>query len=233
MPYPGRNRLLLSGKRTYPGGLSCYVQYDGALSAGDVDTADNDDLPAADFTAEGWFKPDSYGEGGFGRLWDKYSTPNGWRVSFEAGTQIFARARFAVTETQVLAAWLPIWGMWYHIAMTYTLADKKLRLWINGSLIGTGGASSGAYNTDATIDLGFGSTGAGGSSFHGGIGWQRFSNSVRYAAAFTPPTTLPVVDGNTVNIWKFDEGFGNTVYALINPDVTHNVILNNYEWVCV
>ena len=52
-----------------------------------------------------------------------------------------------------------------------------------------------------------------GTDWDGDIGWMRISDTVRYAATFTPPArcTLPAVDGNTV-LLEIQEGVGATTY---------------------
>jgi hypothetical protein len=46
--------------------------------------------------------------------------------------------------------------------------------------------------------------------FNGTIDEVRISNVVRYTTAFTPPTTFPAADANTIGLWRFDEGSGQT-----------------------
>jgi len=91
-------------------------------------------------------------------------------------------------------------GGWNHIALTVD-SDFNITEWVNGVSIGTtNDPSFSSSGTGIYIGGGLG-------TFNGSIDEVRFSNTVRYTSTFTPATSF-TSDGNTVALWKFNEGSG-------------------------
>jgi hypothetical protein len=93
-------------------------------------------------------------------------------------------------------------GQWYHIAGTYS--SGSARTFVNGTM--SSAASVGTTLTQGpSLTIG-GLAGYG--FFNGTIDEVRISNVVRYTTAFTPPTTFPAADANTIGLWRFNAGSG-------------------------
>jgi len=109
------------------------------------------------------------------------------------------------------SAKLPL-NTWSHVAITLDDATSTLRLYVNGVLMGTtAGVTLRADDLGATTNNWLGrSQYAADPYFHGIIDEFRISNNVRYTTAFTPVPTQFVVDANTVALYHFNEGTGQT-----------------------
>ena len=96
-------------------------------------------------------------------------------------------------------------GSWSHVAVTYN--GTTLKIWVNGvedfSVDATGSIS------DSGNPLYIGTDISNSHNFEGIIDEVRISNTVRYTSTFTPSTSFSS-DGNTVALWKFNEGSGTT-----------------------
>ncbi len=109
---------------------------------------------------------------------------------------------------------------WHHVALTRQGSTGSMRIFIDGQLdteiIGpTGDISyhngrSSEYANDPYLVLGAEKydLGLAYPSYSGWIDELRVSNTIRYAAAFTPASEPFIPDGNTVAIYHFDEGLG-------------------------
>lgn len=105
-------------------------------------------------------------------------------------------------------------GRIHHIAITYDEnGDRRLRGWVDGILIATGWVSVGSYVGDAAGIAYLGCYHPNLYAVDGAVAWVRFSDTVRYADTFIPPSRLnpPAVDSNTVAQWNFDDGSGTTL----------------------
>ena len=169
-----------------------------------------DDLHDAAFTAEGWAKATGAGSGGgFGTLISK----DKWFFRFLGTATIRGTLSCAGGDVTASYTYTPD-GTWNHWAMTWDDAgDRKVRIWRNGVLVATSGGAGTAIVSDAADNMFIGSTTATFGFWAGNIGWVRVSNSVRYTTAFTPPSrfTYPVVDANTVRLFKINETTGTTI----------------------
>lgn len=212
-------RLQSLGKRVLdsPGGGPWAIEFNGAstiFDAGNDATVNN--LHGSDFTAEAWacIGPNqaltNYNDiiskrGGGNTGWSLY-----WR-----NNQFTFQSYYSVTSISLVVAYVPD-GQFHHYALTYTgTGDRKVRLWVDGALAGTSAASAGDPVSDATQKLTVG--GRNGlvrsNALYGAVGWVRVSNSVRYAAPFTPAarSAPPAGDANTVRLFKANEGGGATI----------------------
>jgi hypothetical protein len=123
---------------------------------------------------------------------------------------------------------------WHHIAVQRRRSDGYLWLFVDGQLraqsdgpdgdisypdngvpgfyCGSGGAS--CANSDPFIVLGAEKHDYNRNSAPPFRGWMdelRFSTTLRYSGAFTPPSTAFTPDGATAALYHFDEGVGNDV----------------------
>lgn len=196
-----------------------------------------DDLPDAAFTAEAWVRADGRGEGSFGRIIGKYS----WYFSFydptAGGDGLYAFVNCATAAGISMSGFTAFDadGLWHHVAMTWDDATYNYpRIWIDGQepAYPVTGNRNGAIVTDAARDLVIGNDITNTRAWDGGIGWTRVSNSVRYAAAFTPPARciLPVIDANTVAQW-ISAGTGT---AIDNQEGTaaRDGVATDCTWAC-
>jgi hypothetical protein len=106
------------------------------------------------------------------------------------------------------------------------------KLWLDGAEVSydTTITRSGAIVTDASNNLYMGNDGSGTRAFSGDIAWLRISDSVRYTAAFTPPTRYspPAADANTVEQWNFDDNGAGTLSAEVSSN--NDCTITNGTW---
>lgn len=168
-----------------------------------------DDLHDGAMTIEGWYRVSKNTSANqyFAKKGDTSST--GWTL-YTYPSSIIARVYCATTNASV--SWsIPVgfYDCWHHIAITFDDAgDRKVYLWVDGVNVSTGAAGVGAVVSDAASD---------GHVLFGGMarltcGWCRWSNSIRYAAGFTPASRCapPAGDANTMGLWLINEGYGAT-----------------------
>jgi hypothetical protein len=115
--------------------------------------------------------------------------------------------------------------LWHHIAVTRDSATGIIRLFVDGVLesMASGPVGDISYrdgrptswpNSDPFLVIGAEKHDAGTSypSFNGFIDELRISSVIRYTANFQRPNSPFVTDSNTVGLYHFDEGSGDTVY---------------------
>lgn len=111
-------------------------------------------------------------------------------------------------------------GNWHHIALTRQLMTGRMQIFVDGVLdaelasnVNTSGKLSYNLNrtaaapTDAMLAFGGDKTGTG-AAFRGQLDEVRLSNVLRYAGSFPRPIAPFVPDGNTMALYRFDEGSG-------------------------
>jgi hypothetical protein len=105
---------------------------------------------------------------------------------------------------------------WHHLATTfdneYTSSTDRMRIFLDGTLVAVNNSfdfTNGVLNSSNPLYVG-GETG--GKSYAGWLEEMRFSDSLRYTAAFTPPNNPFVADGNTRALWHFDEPDGDLTF---------------------
>ncbi|OAN45777.1 hypothetical protein A6A03_14205, partial [Chloroflexus islandicus] len=174
-----------------------------ALSFVSNDSARGAAIPGlnASHTLEFWFRPSATGQTGVIAASD--ATGNtGWALELENNRVVWWVLR---TNGQWVSAAHPTTltaNTWHHIAVTYDAAGTA-RVFVNG-------APSTAV-TVGTITAGpdFVLGGVPGYGFIAGqIDELRVSNTIRYTAAFTPPSAAFATDANTVALFSFNEGSG-------------------------
>ncbi|MCC6767336.1 MAG: LamG domain-containing protein [Deltaproteobacteria bacterium] len=107
---------------------------------------------------------------------------------------------------------------WHHVAVTRTAATGALTVWVDGALDASGAGPTGdlsyrdgrstSFPNDPYLVLGAEKHDAGSNypSYDGFLDELRVSTIVRYASAFTPPSTPFATDASTVGLFHFDEG---------------------------
>ncbi|MCS6841400.1 MAG: LamG domain-containing protein, partial [Roseiflexus sp.] len=191
-----------------------------------------------DFTIEFWIKTTATGgscsPGGSGSGWitgrtiiDRDVYGNGdygdYGISLAAGRICFGveRGSLGVTiysDTNVAN------GQWRHIAVTRSASTGQMRIFVDGQpdAQGTGptgdisyrdGRSTAYPNSDPYLVFGAEKHDAGSAypSYIGLLDDIRISNGVRYTGAFPRPTAPHAADGQTVALYRFDEGSGTTI----------------------
>lgn len=141
----------------------------------------------------------------------------------ETGTIAFGVNRMASGNT-LCGTTNVVDGEWHHIAVTRNATSGLLALYVDGvfdtSITGpTGdvsyrdGRTTGWPNSDPFLVIGAEKhdVGAAYPAYSGWVDELRISNVVRYTSDFSIPTQAFVADGNTVGLYHFDEGSGNTV----------------------
>jgi hypothetical protein len=118
---------------------------------------------------------------GGGRVYFWVSTNQGWQYNL---------------HPTVLTA-----GQWYHVAATYS--SGTIRTFVNGTA--SAASSAGTLTQGPWMRMG----GLPGYAFFNGVlDEMRISSIARYTGNFTIPSSPFVVDANTVDLWRFDEGAG-------------------------
>ncbi|ABU59996.1 LamG-like jellyroll fold domain-containing protein [Roseiflexus castenholzii] len=191
-----------------------------------------------DFTIEFWLKTTATGgscsPGASGDGWiagrtiiDRDVYGNGdygdYGISLAAGRICFGVERGA-TGTTIYGSTNVANGQWRHIAVTRNTSSGQMRIFVDGQLDvqGTGPAGDISYrdgrataypNSDPFLVFGAEKHDAGSEypSYAGLLDDIRISNGVRYTGAFTRPTAPHAVDGQTVALYRFDEGSGTTI----------------------
>ncbi|WP_374711143.1 LamG domain-containing protein [Roseiflexus sp.] len=154
------------------------------------------------FTAEAWVRPSSANQSSIVIVTGDGS--RGWSLELNDGRATLWVANsagvwsFVRNDSVVLQA-----NQWYHVAATYD--NGTARVFVNG-VAGTSG-SVGTVSHMPVVRLG-GMTGYG--SFAGQIDDVRISRIARYTGNFTPPSAPLTADTETVALYVFDEGSGQT-----------------------
>ncbi|MCS7288419.1 MAG: LamG domain-containing protein [Roseiflexus sp.] len=115
-------------------------------------------------------------------------------------------------------------GEWRHIAVTRSASSGQMRIFVDGQLDAQGvgpagdisyrdGRSTAYPNSDPYLVFGAEKHDAGPAypSYSGLLDDIRISNVVRYTSAFPRPTAPHAADGQTVALYRFDEGSGTTI----------------------
>jgi cysteine-rich repeat protein len=109
-------------------------------------------------------------------------------------------------------------GQWHHIAVTRDAGTGDITLWVDGQLDGAADGPTGdmsyrngrstGFAKDPFLVIGAEKHDAGAAylSYSGWLDELRLSTTVRYTAAFVPPTTVFAPDAATVALYHFDEG---------------------------
>jgi len=173
-----------------------------------------------DFTIEAWVLWNSPSSTGFERIFDFGTGTTSWMFLTPSTGGATPVARFAITTSdvpgaQVIDANIPIpTGVWTHVAVTINSVANTGSIFINGQLSGTSAITLRAADLGVTTENWLGQSRYApifsDPYFNGNIDELRVSNVVRYTANFTPHPTEFVNDANTLALYHFDEGVGQT-----------------------
>ena len=172
---------------------------------------------AAQCSGDGWilgnilFDRDVFGSGDLGD----------YGVSLSSGRLVFGVNNGAEGNT-ICGARVVADGQWHHVAVTRSVSGP-LAIFVDGVLDGQGSGPAGpisyrdgrstSYPNDPYLVIGAEKHDAGPAypSFSGWVDEVRISDSVRYTADFERPTAPFQTDAETVALYHFDEGRGNTI----------------------
>lgn len=179
---------------------------------------------AGDFTLEMWIWTTSHTPP-FSNIIEKqeneyslYMTVDG-KINFAIGTT----TQFVeMTSTDVFQT-----GVWYHIALVYNSKLGLLRLFRDGKPLGATNVSPVEPILPTDKDLIIGGSTASAAAFNGYIDEVRLSSVIRYTNDFDPKAPLPA-DTNTVALYHFDEGSGNTAADASRKG--HEATLTGVTW---
>jgi hypothetical protein len=157
-----------------------YLIFNGTTSVVNCGSdAGLDNLADAAFTAEAWVYPRSYGENNLGYFLTKNAGgAGGWLFGmYVFTTGIWGQIKCAGVDA-ALTINIPILNAWHHVAMTWDdAADRRIRIFVDGVLVGTSPPGVGAILADAAMDVYIGSEITSSFTFDGYIGWSRISNT--------------------------------------------------------
>jgi len=163
-----------------------------------------------DYTIETWV----YWKGGlaFQRIFDFGNDQSNWIVLTPATPA--GVARFGIDLGGSLqyvdgVTAFPI-NAWTHVAVTYNSTTNAVTIYINGVADATGTITTHLSALGSTTNNWLGKSEFSDPYFKGQIEEFRISNVVRYTANFTPPTMEFTPDANTVALYHFNEGSGQT-----------------------
>lgn len=190
-----------------------------SVNCGSGATLDN--LPLANFTVEGWYKPDATG---FQNAIYKYNwgTGVGWWIGKDANERLRVVIHYATTNIIYTVPAYTAFAIdtWYHIAVCLDSAKKVATVYIDGKYVGESLAGKGAYVTDAAENLSIGLDN------HATFSWWRLSKSIRYTSDFIPTRYPPEIDTETIEQWNFNDGAGATVIASVTTPANNGAITN-------
>jgi phosphodiesterase/alkaline phosphatase D-like protein len=151
-------------------------------------------------TIEAWVRPDE--DNADGLMIVGTDDTAGWSLELNGGQLTFwlytnQGWQFVRHSTELQA------GQWYHVAATYE--SGTARVFVDG--VASTGASVGTLTQGPTLSIGgYGSY----PFFAGTIDEVRISDVVRYSSDFVPSNEPFSSDANTLGLWHFDEGAGQT-----------------------
>ncbi len=120
------------------------------LAGGHVDMGDNHDFAGtATFTLEAWVRPTTI-DGTSRRIVSKAAALQGYELFVNSGTGISFQRIAGSTNT--VSATAPVLNAWSHVAATYD--GTTMRLYVNGSQVGSTASALSLLNTVATLRVG-------------------------------------------------------------------------------
>ena len=114
-------------------------------------------------------------------------------------------------------------GQWHHIAGTKD--GNAYSVFVDGILENSG---TDDYPINSSTPLHIAHHGAWSNYFSGCIDYVRISDCIRYTQDFIPD--LYQIDSNTLGLWKFNEGFGQSTVDVSGNDF-HGTLQGNVVWV--
>ena len=190
------------------------------------------DVGAGDFTLEFWMKAAAADNTapavscGANTAWvagnvvvdrDRAGADRKFGVSIAGGVVVFGVSGDGTGDLTICGARSVLDGQWHHVAVERRRADGWMWLFVDGVLEAQADGPDGdvSYPDDATpaspndpyLVLGAEKFDAG-AAYDGFLDELRISSSLRYAGAFTRPTSPFATDADTAALYHFDEGAG-------------------------
>jgi glucose/arabinose dehydrogenase len=196
------------------------------------------DVGAADFTLEFWMKaaaadnPAGSVPCGANVDWingnivvdrDRFGLDRKFGVSVAGGTLVFGVSGDGTGDLTICGSRPALDSSWHHVAVDRRRSDGRMRIWVDGILDAEADGPDGdvSYPDDATPAasndpfLVFGAekhdAGVQFPSYDGFLDEIRVSTVLRYTSPFTRPNAPFAADGDTVALYRLDEGTGDLV----------------------
>lgn len=150
------------------------------------------------FTVEAWMRITTASLGWYGIVtqWENFGPGSFWLGLADTGFLGFYNDA-AGPE----APYTPPLNTWVHVAADRD-ASNVIRLYADGVVIDS--RTSGAALSSSALPFNIGNDSSGGRRFPGQIDGVHVSRVARYGGAFTPPSSAPVADANSVLVANFD-----------------------------
>jgi hypothetical protein len=163
-------------------------------------------------TMEVWVKPVTNNAYGMIMHTRNEADNQGWLLELRNGQAELWIADTTGTDRNLLHTGVTmLGGQWYHIAATYNSATRLAQIFVNG--IPSNVANLGELSIGPSFN--FGTFGGNGFTVYKTcscfIDEVRISKTIRYTAGFTRPSSPFVSDANTVVLYHFDQGNGQTI----------------------
>jgi hypothetical protein len=162
---------------------------------------------------------------------DRYSQDRKFGLSIAGGRVVFGLSGNGTGDLTICGTTNVLDGQWHHVAVTRVRSNGALALFVDGAreaFADTGPGGDVSYpddgipgnqcggpctRSDPYIVIGAEKhdVGPGYPGFNGDVDELRLSNSVRYAATFTPPSRRFSPDAATAALYHFDEGAGSAL----------------------
>lgn len=195
-------KLLLRGNSAASFPLSPWIKVDGTGDYMTIPDAAWQDLGTGDFTIESVVRWNSVGTSTVVEIGNAGAT--GAKVVYSSST-----LQFVVNGSAVISpSFAPVANRNYHIAGVR--ASGTVYLFCDGQLLGSGANSSNLTGLTNGVRI---ASDQSSQSINGWIRGIRISNSARYTAAFTPPTTAFTSDANTMFLLNGDVANGTTSFT--------------------
>ena len=174
---------------------------------------------------------------------DRFNQGRAFGISIAGGNVVFGVLNEAINSYTLCGSSHVLDGNWHHVAVQRRISDGWLWLFVDGNLEAQvdgpngdisypddgipGNHCNGPCNlSDPFIVLGAEKHDAGAAfpSFNGNMDELRFSDVLRYTGNFTPANNPFQTDANTLALYHFDEGMGNTLTDLVDPSSNNGLI---------
>ncbi|MFQ5594260.1 MAG: LamG-like jellyroll fold domain-containing protein, partial [Anaerolineae bacterium] len=161
---------------------------------------------------------------------DRFSQDRKFGLSIAGGVMIFGVTGDGTGDRIICGSTNVLDGKWHHVAVQRRRSDGWMWLFVDGNLEAQADGPNGdvsypddgvpgnycggpCTNSDPYLVIGAEKHDAGSAypSFSGWVDEVRLSNSLRYASSFLPPSQPFAPDANTVALYHFDEGSGDTI----------------------
>ena len=202
---------------------NCQIRNVGVLAANTARTGGGTWVPAtSNYTLEAWIRASDAGL--IAGINDSATATDWAALGLNGEGRLFLAQRLggaANTATTITGPAL-VDNQWHHVAGV-RFGSNSLMLFVDGRLVAIDARDVGLDSLDGAGQLYVGSIGTTFRSAAGQIDEVRFSNSVRYAAAFTPLPRL-ATDGSTIAHYRFDTA---SLSTLVDVNGTRNLTMSN------